>query len=326
MARRLGTETPPPDREPAAGPRPPSGARPALGALMIVGAASLWGSLGIFGRLAFDHGASPLEVGSVRASLAFLGVLPLALLRPRRLRVRRADLPLVIGYGVVGVGFFYYVYLVAVDRLPLAVAAALLYTAPAFVVAIAWSLRWEPVRPRRLIPLALVLVGAFLVTGAFRALGDVDGIGAAAGVASGVAYALYTVLGKRIRQRYDVLTTITFAYGVGAVVLALVAPPWKVMAAYPDALGVLLLMGLGPTLIAALLFYAGLRHIDASAASMLATVEPVVAALLGLAWLGESVPWSTVTGTALILGAAVMLRPDPRSAAGDPAGSDPPAP
>lgn len=277
---------------------------------MVIGAASLWGSLGLFGRLAFDRGASPLDVGSVRAFLAFLGVLPLALARPRRLRVRPADIPLLVGYGAVGVGFFYYVYLEAVARLPLAVAAALLYTAPAFVVALAWALRWEPVRPRRLVPLTMVLLGAFLVTGAFRALGGgVSGAGAAAGVASGVAYAIYMALGKRIRARYDVLTTIVYAYGVGALVLAAVSPPWAVLASHPDARGVLLLMGLGPTLLAALLFYGGLRHIDASAASMLATIEPVVAALLGLAWLGESLPWSTVAGTALVIAAAVLLRP-----------------
>ena len=285
--------------------------RPVLGATLVIGAASLWGSLGLFGRLAFERGATPLEVGSVRAALAFVGVLPLALLRPAALRVRRADLLLVTGYGVIGVGFFYYIYLVAVDRLPLAVAAALLYTAPAFVVAIAWLLRWEPVRPARLLPLAMVLIGAFLVTGAFRALGGagVDAIGAAAGVASGSAYALYTVLGKRIRARYDVLSTIFFAYGVGAVVLALIEPPWAVMVRHESARGILLLMGLGPTLLAALLFYGGLRHLEASTASMLATIEPVVAALLGLAWLGERITWAIGAGAALIIGAALLVAP-----------------
>ncbi len=279
---------------------------------MVVGAACLWGSLGLFGRIAFDYGASPLQVGSVRAALAFLGVLPLALARPHTLRVAARDLPLLILYGAVGVGFFYYIYLVAIERLPIAVAASLLYTAPAFVVAFAWGMRWEPIRPARLVPLLLVLTGAFLVTGAFRALPRVDPGGIAAGVASGVAYAFYTVLGKRIRRRHDVLTTIAYAYGVGAVVLAMVSPPWTVLAEHPGATGVLVLLGLGPTLLAAVLFYAGIRHIDASTASMLATIEPVIAALIGLVWLAEPLPLATVVGTALILSAAIMLRPRPR--------------
>jgi drug/metabolite transporter, DME family len=290
----------------------PTHARPALGAALIVGAASLWASLGIFGRLAFEHGVPALDVASVRAFLAFLAILPLALLRPRalqRLRPHARDLPLLIGYGAVGIGFFYFVYLGAIERLPIAVAAALLYTAPAWVVAIAWIMRWEPVRPARLIPLGLVLMGAFLVTGAFRALGAVDLVGAAAGLASGAAYAVFTVIGKRIRQRYDVVTTFLFAYGVGALVLAFVAPPWRPLIDYPDALLVLVLMALGPTLLAVLLFYVGIRHIDASTASMLATIEPVIAALLALAWLGEGLTVSIVAGTGLIIGAALLLRP-----------------
>jgi DME family drug/metabolite transporter len=276
---------------------------------MVVGAACLWGSLGLFGRLAFQHGASPLQVGSARAALAFVGVLPLVLARPRTLRVPVRDLPLLIVYGAVGVGFFYFIYLVAVERLPLAVAAALLYTAPAFVVAIAWTLRWEPVRWGRLVPLVMVVAGAFLVTGAFRALDNVAAAGIAAGVASGVAYALYTVLGKRIRRHHDVLTTIVYAYGIGSAALALIEPPWRVFIEVPDATLVLLLLGLGPTLLAALLFYGGIRHIDASTASMLATIEPVVAGLIGLYWLAEPLPWTTVLGTALILLAAILLRP-----------------
>ncbi|MDX1673890.1 MAG: EamA family transporter [Longimicrobiales bacterium] len=290
----------------------PSTIRPALGAAMIIGAASLWGSLGLFGRLAFEHGVSPLQLASVRAALAFVGVLPIALWRPGILRVRRTDLPLLLAYGAVSVGVFYYVYMEAVDRVPLAVAAALLYTAPGWVVGLAWSLGWEPVRLRRLLPLAMVLAGAFLVTGAWRVLAGGRSIGlsgAAFGLASGLAYALYTLLGKRVRARYSVPTTILYAYGIGTLVLAVGAPPWAVFVEHPEATGIILLMGLGPTLMAALLFYAGLRHIDASAASMLATVEPVVAALLGLAWLGEGLSGATIAGTALIIAAAIVLRP-----------------
>ncbi len=315
--------------------------RPVLGAAMVIGAASLWGSLGLFGRLAFEHGVTPLQLASVRAALAFIGILPLALWRPGILKVRRADLPLLVAYGAISVGLFYYVYMEAVDRVPLAVAAALLYTAPGWVVAIAWSAGWEPVRLKRLLPLAMVLAGAFLVTGAWQILlgdagalppgappagpatpgptahgaaratgpGSIGWIGAAFGLASGVAYAIYTVLGKRVRARYSVPTTILYAYGIGTLVLAFGAPPWAAFIEHPEATGIMLLMGLGPTLLAALLFYAGLHHIDASAASMLATIEPVVAALLGVVWLGEGLPRATIVGTILIIGAAVVLRP-----------------
>lgn len=280
---------------------------PALGATLIIGAACLWGSLGLFGRFAFDAGVSPHELASVRAGLAFVLALPLLLARPRALRVRPRDLPLLLAYGTISVGLFYWAYLVAVDRLPLAVAAALLYTAPAFVVAIAWLMRWEPVRTRMLVPLVMVLVGALLVTGAWRAMGSIEVTGILFGLISGLSYATFTVLGKRIRRRYDALTTILWAYGIGAVVLGIGAPPWEVMIRYEEARWVMVLMALGPTLLAAALFYIGIHHIDASPASMLATIEPVVAALLGALWLGEAITGDAVAGIALILAAAIWL-------------------
>jgi DME family drug/metabolite transporter len=282
--------------------------------------------------MAFAHGVTPLELASARAALAFLGVVPLAVRRPAILKVRRADLPLLIGYGAISIGLFYYLYMEAVGRVPLAVAAALLYTAPGWVVAIAWTAGWEPVRWRRLVPLGMVLAGAFLVTGAWRLLlgdgpaegpaagpGAIGWVGAGFALGSGVAYALYTVLGKRVRARYSVATTILYAYGIGALVLAVAAPPWTPFIQHPGAAGVILVMGLGPTLLAALLFYTGLHHIDASSASMLATIEPVVAALLGLWWLGEPLTGAVMAGTVLIIAAAVLLRPRPGPAEKKPA-------
>ena len=297
------------DGRPARVTAPHGVTRPALGAVLVVTAACLWGSLGLFGRLAFQRGVTPVELASIRAALAFVFALPLLAFRPRALRVQRRDLPLFLAYGAVSVGLFYWIYLAAVDRLPLAIAAALLYTAPGFVVAIAWAMRWEPVRLHRLLPLAMVLAGAVLVTGAWRALGtaSIDAVGAALGLGSGLAYALYTAIGKRIRARYDALTTILWAYGIGAAVLAIAAPPWSVMVEHPEARLLILLMALGPTFLAALAFFIGLRHIDASAASMLATIEPVVAALLGLLWLGEALTVEAVAGIGLIVGAAVWL-------------------
>jgi DME family drug/metabolite transporter len=231
--------------------------------------------------------------------------------------VRRRHLPLVLVNGLVSVGAFYFLYMEAVERLPVAVAAALLYTAPAFVVALSWLLGWEPPRAGRLLPLGMVLAGAFLVTGAWSALaGGTSPAGAAFGLASGIAYALYTVLGKRLRRHYDVAATIFWAYGIGAAVLALAAPPWRVLVEHPSAWPVILLMALGPTLLAVVLFYAGVHRIDASTASMLATVEPVVAAAVGVAWLGEGLAAATWAGTALILAAALLLAP--RRAVPDP--------
>jgi drug/metabolite transporter, DME family len=285
--------------------------RPLTGALLVLSAAALWGSLGLFGRRLFAYHLTPLEIASARAALAFLGLAILFAPRVRGLHVPWREVPLLLVYGGLSIGVFYFLYMAAIERTTIAVAAALLYTAPAFVLVISWGLRWEAVRPVQLVPLAAALTGVVLVTGGGAAVvrgGAPLPAGAVAfGLGSGITYALFTVLGKRVTERYGPLRTLFYAYGAGVLVLAPAAPPWQVLAHHPDALPVLAGMSLGPTLLASFLFLAALHHLPASTASMLATAEPVVAALLGVAVLGEPLGLDTAAGVALVVAAAIML-------------------
>ena len=104
------------------------------GALMVLAAASLWGTLGYFGRRLYPLGITPLELASVRAAIGFLGLALWAARAPARLRIRPRDLPFFALYGVVAVALFQWFYFATIERTTLANAAALLYTAPAFVV------------------------------------------------------------------------------------------------------------------------------------------------------------------------------------------------
>jgi DME family drug/metabolite transporter len=290
---------------------PRSRARPLIGALLVLGAAALWGSLGLFGRRLFAYHLTPLEIASARAALAFLALVVLFSPRIRSLRVARRDVPLLLVYGGLSIGAFYFLYMAAIERTTIAVAAALLYTAPAFVLIISWGLRWEAVRPGLLVPLTAALAGVVLVTGAgaafWRGSAPLPAAAVGFGLASGITYALFTVLGKRVSERYGPMRTLFYAYAAGALVLAPAAPPWQVLVHHPDAVPVLAAMSLGPTLLASFLFLAALHHLAASTASMLATAEPVVAALLGVTVLGEPFGLDTAVGMALVVGAAIML-------------------
>ncbi|HKJ93842.1 MAG TPA: EamA family transporter [Longimicrobiales bacterium] len=286
-------------------------ARPLVGALLVLGAAALWGSLGLFGRALFAYHLTPLEIASSRAALAFVFLAILLAPRARTLRVAWRDVPLLLVYGALSIGLFYFLYMAAIERTTIAVAAALLYSAPAFVLVISWALRWEAVRAGQLLPLAAALAGVMLVTGAgaaiLRGAAPLPAAAVVFGLGSGVTYALFTVLGKRIAARHGPLRTLFYAYAAGALVLAPAALPWRVIAAHPHALPALIGMSVGPTLLASFLFLTALRHLPASTASMLATAEPVTAALLGVAVLGEPLGLDTAVGVALVVTAGVML-------------------
>lgn len=312
MSSQWDAVSPPEEGDRAGGGRASGAAgRPVLGAALVLGAATLWGSLGLFGKLLFQHHLVPVEVASARAAIAFITLAAVMAPRWQRLVPSWRELPLFALYGAISIGLFYYLYLEAIERTTLAIAAALLYTAPGFVLVLSWALRWEPVRPGQLLPLAMTLTGAFLVTGAATSLvaggASLPPGAVLAGLGSGLTYALFTVLGKRVAQRTDLARVIFWAYGFGALVLGINVRPWRPFLDAPAAAPLLVTMAIGPTLLATVLFLAGVRYIQASSASMLATIEPVVAALLGAVLLEETLGADTALGTTLVIGAALLL-------------------
>jgi drug/metabolite transporter (DMT)-like permease len=66
-------------------------------------------------------------------------------------------------------------------------------------------------------------------------------------------------------------------------------------------------MAIVPTLGGNLLFVSGLRHLPAGVASIVATLEPVMAALLAFLVLGERLQPPQLLGGAMVVGAVMLL-------------------
>jgi drug/metabolite transporter, DME family len=286
-------------------------ARPLLGAGLVLCAAALWGSFGLFARVLYGYGFTPAELTGARVWIGALALLPFVLRRPARLRLPLRELAFFAFYAVAGFSAFAFLFFATVERTTVAVAAALLYTAPAFVVLLARVFLNEPLDRTALTSLLLVLAGVTLVTGALRALltgvAQVPPAAALFGIASGITYATYTLCSKHALVRHDAVTTIFVVFGISALLFGVVAPPFGAAARALEALPILLALGLVPSLFAFFLFLRGLRELRASTASMLASLEPAMAAVLAAVILGESMEAEQVAGIALIAGAAVLL-------------------
>ncbi|MGH7475157.1 MAG: DMT family transporter [Longimicrobiales bacterium] len=286
--------------------------RPLLGALLVLGAAVLWGTLGVFGKYLYERGLTALEVASARAAVGALGLGLWHLVHaPAALRVRARDLPLLAAYGVIGFALFELLFFAALERTTVAIAVALLYTAPAFVLVLSWATGDERPERQRLLPLILVLLGVTLVTGAAGALvAGATPVSTAAiliGLASGLTYGLYTWFGKRAVARNAPSVVIFYVFVFAAAVLAVPAPPWRIAAEHTDSLAVLLLLGLVPTLGAYVVYAMALQHLPGSTAAMLASIEPVIAALLGFWILGEPLAADRAAGVLVIVAASGLL-------------------
>jgi drug/metabolite transporter (DMT)-like permease len=218
-------------------------------------------------------------------------------------------------FGLLGVTGFYLLYIYAIVKVGVAVSVVLLYTAPVFVALMAWRWLGEKLGGRKLAALALTLPGCALVARVYDpSLLNANVVGILCGLGSGFTYALYSILGKlSLRRGHHIATMSFYVYAIGAAGLLFVAlflgPGQLVsMGADPLVWGLLTLIALAQTLGALWAYTAGLRHLEAGVASILATFEPVVATLLAFFVLHEVIEWPQLVGGALILGAVLLLQ------------------
>ncbi len=283
------------------------------GYVLVTGAAALWGMLVLFyHNLVGLYGLAPLEVAFFRAAVSalILGV-ALAIGRPALLRLQRRDLPFFVAFGLLGVSVFFIVYTYAIRLTGGATAAVLLYTAPAWVTIIAWRAFGEPLARTKLAALGLSFVGCALVARAYDpAQLKLDIAGILLGLASGLTYGLYTLFNKRAVQRYSPWTAMFYALGFGGLFLLPWQSPSRLWTAVsrPAPAFWLLALALGPTLGAFLLLGKSLERLPASVASIAATSEPVIAAVLAWIFLGQTLAPAQMAGGGAVLAGVLLLQ------------------
>nr|WP_167942584.1 EamA family transporter [Desulfobaculum xiamenense] len=294
------------------------------GYLYVLTAAVLWGITGPLAKYAFSLGIEPLEVAFWRCVIPFF---PFAFqaLRSRRLAIARSDRPAVLAFGLVCVAAFYGVYQLAIRAGGAAMASVLMYTAPAWVAIMAWLLLGERMTPAKIAAVVATLAGVAGVSGVLsgNAAVSVSPTAIVLGLISGVTYAMYFIFGKRLLPRYT--TPQLFLYGLPIGALALF-PLVEFHHKTPGAWAAIVAVCILSTYLAYTFYYAGLQHLEATRASVVATLEPVVASAMAFMWWDESFSLMGYMGSGLILGAVVLMIIDGRRQTPEPEPEPNPAP
>lgn len=283
----------------------------ASGAALVLTAAALWATFGLFAKQLYTFDYSAIEVASVRTWLGWGLVSIVLLVRRRSIRIPARELGFFLLYGVGAFASFGFLYFATLERTSVAVAAALLYTSPAFVLLIGAVTGREVLSAGRIAILLMVLAGTVLVTGAAHSI--ITGAAALSleavgiGVGAGFMYAVYTILSKRATERHDALVTLFYMFGFAALAYALFAPPWSSVHQLNESWLYVAGIALVPTLLAYGCFMVGLKRMNAGTAAMLASAEPAIAGLLAFLLLGETLSVDRIIGMVLIVAAAMML-------------------
>lgn len=282
-------------------------------AVWILLAGSMWGCMGILVRNLQEINLNSMEIVAVRTFItAICMTIGVAVCKRQAFKIHSKDIWCFIGTGIVSVVFFNYCYFKTMTITSLGVAAVLLYTAPAFVMLLSLFLFKEKFNRYKAGALLLTFVGCILVTGAFREELIMSMEGVLIGLGAGLGYAMYSIFGRYALDRgYDSVTITLYTFLFASVGVL----PFIDTAHIAASLGGHREVWAGTvfwtiiTTVAAYLFYTGgLKGMEAGRASVIASVEPVVAACIGVLLYQEKIEWSAAAGILLIIGAVALVQ------------------
>lgn len=290
-----------------------AGTRSIKGYLLVLSAGMMFATTGIFFRFIMANSTfGPPAIAASRATLVTLALLVfLGVFRRPLLSVRRRDLPFFALFGLIGIAGMHTFLLYAVQLSAVAVAIMLNYTAPLFAALISWRFLGERMTKGKISALAVAFVGCVFVAGAYDlAHLEASWLGLAAGIGSGFTWGMYSILGRKATTNYSPWTSLIYTMGFGALFLWLFEIPYGLVPylEFPLASLLLVIVALVPTLFAYLAFTTGLKHLQASEACLVATIEPVVAAILAFLILGETLQPLQIFGGALVIGGILVLQ------------------
>jgi drug/metabolite transporter (DMT)-like permease len=253
---------------------------------------------------------------SLLIALALLGALPL-------LRVGRRHLPYLVGYGFV-LAIFNALWTLSVSLNGASISTVLAYSSGAFTALLGWWLLGEEFGWVKVVAVALSLGGCVLVSGALDVNAWLDNpVGILTGILSGLAYAVYSLMGRSAALRgLNAWGTLFYIFAFAAVIMLainlLAGGALPGAAGQPSDLlwlgtaaagwGILLLLAAGPTLAGYGTYNLSLSLLPSSVANLILTLEPAFTALSAALLLGERLTLTQVGGGLLTMAGVAFLR------------------
>lgn len=281
------------------------------GTLMVGFSAVLFGLIPFFARNLLEAGLAPPAIAFYRYMISAVALLPFLRLRGT---AGRASL---WAYGAgfcVGLGWVGYV--IALGKLPVAVAGVLYMTYPLFTLLIGWAMFALRPSPRAMLGAAMILAAAALAARAGTG-GAVTPAAVVLALAAPLAFGLsINVLSERLGALRPFSRMSAFALGssTGLVPLILTYPAAQVIPAEPRVWLEVAGLGLFAALVPQFIYTTYVPRIGGARSAALGAIELPTMFLVGYLAFGESVDLRAALAGALVLTAIVLTPTRPRPA------------
>ena len=292
-----------------------------LSALYILLAGAFWGSSCLFVDRLTLLGFSPIHCTAIRVIGSALILNGALLVKGRGLKPYRIGLPswgLAAASGLCSVLAMCVCYYYCMTETSAAVSAILLYTAPIFVMIMSALFFKERITPRKILAFGVAITGCALVSGI--ATGSAVTLkGLLFGVLSGFAYSLYGILTTFYMKRNKeplTFSALSFAFASLGVLFLLNGREFSATLAEVGMslplLAFFTLFSLCTAVLPYVFYTGGLAGVRPAVASILAFVEPLTAAALGIAVLKQPFTLLQGVGMGLVIAALLILQLTPK--------------
>ncbi len=278
-----------------------------IGYILIFAAGALWGTIGLFVKQMAAGGADALMISFLRVMFAFAIMLLFTVVKGGRkaLAVGKRTLIFSILLGMVCHGVYNIFYSYAVTISGVTVSAVLLNIAPVFTFLVSARCFSEKANEKKIIALVVNIAGCILTATGGKLDFDAAAItGILCGVGAGFCYGMTAIFGRFANEDSDPLAVSTYSYLFAALLLLIPARPWKLVHVTAPGSVVFygILFALIPTAIGYVLYYYGLQRVkESSKVPVIASVETVAAAILGIVIYMEKVNPVSLAGIVIVL-------------------------
>ena len=275
---------------------------------MVLTAGALWGTIGFFATLLSNLGLGAAPVAFFRLLSASIMLALILLVKGKGIRlfkISRRGLISCLLVGFVSQAFYNVCYMNAIEQGGMATAAVFLYTSPIYVALISRILFKEALTKNKILAILINIVGCIItVTGGDFSTMKLSIFGLIMGILAGFTYALLPILSRTGADKEDPFTSAFYGQAFGALLLFFLIRPYNGIGAEFSLQMLLVLIGFGivPSAMGYIVYYAGIgKVIETSRIPVLASVETVVAAVVGLVVFGQGLSLMKVIGIALVL-------------------------
>lgn len=280
---------------------------------MLIASMSIFGTLGIFVR---NIPVSSGELALYRAVLAVLLISVFLLITKQKIPFAnmKKELPLLLASGV-AIGINWILLFEAYKYTTVSVATLSYYFAPVIVTLVCPILFKEKLTKKQFICFFMSTVGLVLITGLGEIGGGKDFIGILFGLGAAAFYATVILLNKFIRNVEGIHRTLLQFIAAVVTLVPYVLLTGGVTLGGLNGFGWanLLIVGLIHTGVTYCMYFSSLKELPGQKAAILSYIDPLVAVLISVTILGESMTLWQVIGGMLILGFTLWNEISPKA-------------